>query len=230
MIKSTQSKLLKPVLAAIFAALALIVGYLEIVWPLAPWLKLDFSEVIILISLILIGFNHTLGVIVIRSVVRWLISGHSTNIPFPFFGETVAIVTSVMMIVIYSTFSKLFYLNTHQKEGRADSIYTRNVGFASGLGREIAVGLIVTVLMSLFMVAINYLVVTPSFASNGEYPFFVQMVNSGKYDRMIGGSGFVNYTIFIVSLYAPFNLVKFASCMFLFTLVRRPLLHAIVQD
>lgn len=87
MINNTNNKLLKPVLAAILAALALIVGYLEIVWPMAPWLKLDFSEVVILISFVLIGFNHTLAVIVIRSVVRWLISGHSTNIPFPFLGK-----------------------------------------------------------------------------------------------------------------------------------------------
>ena len=84
MMNETSYKSLKPVLAATLAALALIVGYIEIVWPLAPWLKLDFSEVVILISFVFLGFNYTLAVIVIRSVIRWLISGHSTNIPFPF--------------------------------------------------------------------------------------------------------------------------------------------------
>ncbi len=229
MINNTNNKLLKPVLAAILAALALIVGYLEIVWPMAPWLKLDFSEVVILISFVLIGFNHTLAVIVIRSVVRWLISGHSTNIPFPFFGETVAIIASIVMILIYMGFSRVLRINNYRYD-RPNSVYEGNKSLVSGIGREIALILIVTVLMALFMVTINYLVVTPSFASSGEYPFFISLVNSGKYDRMFGGPGIMNYTIFIVSLYGPFNLVKFASCMILFTLIRRPILIAINSE
>src|SRR5690554_5266772 len=88
-----NKELIRIVFAAILAALAILVGYIEIVWPIAPHLKLDFSEVIVLASLVLIGFKHTIGVIVVRSVVRWLITGR-TDVPFPFFGESIAIIAS----------------------------------------------------------------------------------------------------------------------------------------
>jgi riboflavin transporter FmnP len=229
MMNETSYKSLKPVLAATLAALALIVGYIEIVWPLAPWLKLDFSEVVILISFVFLGFNYTLAVIVIRSVIRWLISGHSTNIPFPFFGETVAIVASVVMVLFYMLFSKIFSLTKIVKEPEDISL-AEPKSLGKDLLKEFSVGLIITIIMTLVMVGLNFLVVTPSFVSQGEYPFFFNMVNSGKYDRMFGGPGLSNYTIFIVTLYGPFNLVKFASCMAVFTLVKKPLVNALNQE
>ena len=65
----------KLVLASIFTALSIVIGYLEIPWPLSAWLKLDFSEVVILLSLIVLGFRQTAAVIVLRSIIRWLVSG-----------------------------------------------------------------------------------------------------------------------------------------------------------
>ncbi|MGI6786970.1 MAG: MPN527 family putative ECF transporter permease subunit [Acholeplasmataceae bacterium] len=219
MIENYQNnKLLKPVFAAILAALALVVGYVEIVWPVAPWLKLDFSEVVILASFILIGFNHTLAVIVIRSVVRWLITANSTDVPFPFFGETVAIIASLTMVLLYMLFSKVF----NNKKESQDSLKIQII-------KDVIVAVIVTLLMTIFMVIINFFIVTPSFASQGAYPFFTSFVNSGKYDGLFGG-GYLNYLIFIITLYGPFNLVKFALCLTVFTLIKKPLFTAITIE
>ncbi len=227
----TQKELLRVVFAAVLAALALVVGYIEIRWPIAPWLKLDFSEVVILITFILIGFKHSLGVIVIRSVIRWLISADSTNVPFPFFGETVAIVASIMLVLVYYLISSLLRNNdfirkkaTDKVEIDASLVKKERITY---IVKDIVGIILITIIMATFMVVLNFFVVTPSFASQGAYPFFTSFVNSGKYDALIGGSGYWKYGIFVVSVYGPFNLLKFASVMFLFTLIKRPLAAAI---
>ncbi len=221
---ATNNKLLKPIFAAIIAALAIIVGYIEIVWPGAPHLKLDFSEVVILVSLIIVGFNYTLAVIVIRSVVRWLISGHSTNIPYPFFGETIAIVASLVMVLIYMLFIKVIKPKKDSNINE-DLPSTKKKEVAKIVGKEIAMIVIVTVLMAIFMVGINFVLVTPAYLSAGEYPLFFQFLNSGNFD-----GGLLEYTSLIVAMYLPFNLVKFALCLTIFTLIKKPLQMAITIE
>lgn len=224
--KNKQNRLLKPVFAAILAALAIIVGYIEIAWPAAPHLKLDFSEVIILVSLLMVGFNYTLGVIVIRSVVRWLITGHSTNIPYPFFGETIAIVASIVMVLIYMLFTKTLKLNKEiADDGRIKSPYHIQNKNKSNFIKELAMIVIVTILMAIFMVGINFVLVTPAYLSAGKHPLFFQFLNSGQFD-----GGLVKYTVLIVSMYLPFNLVKFALCTSVFTIIKKPLKIAITIE
>lgn len=159
-----NKELIRIVFAAILAALAILVGYIEIVWPIAPHLKLDFSEVIVLASLVLIGFKHTIGVIVVRSVVRWLITGR-TDVPFPFFGESVAIIASIALVIFFLLISKLLKISNKREEEtetRSRGPYDiRYSGPGSLFAKEIALIAIVTVLMALFMTTINFFIVTP---------------------------------------------------------------------
>ena len=64
------------------AAISIVLGLIEIPWPFippplagVPFLKLDFSEIAILVSLILIGADNTFLVIILRTVSRRLIMG-----------------------------------------------------------------------------------------------------------------------------------------------------------
>lgn len=225
-----QKELIKVVFAAILAALALIVGYVEIVWPLAPWLKLDFSEVVVLISFILLGFRHTVGVIVVRSVIRWLVTTNSTNTPFPFFGETIAIVASISLVVIYLLVSKILKVDNKPKSKETERVkspyHLAKNGPVKVIAKEIGLIVIVTILMALFMVVFNFLVVTPSFLSAGEHPFFLSFLRAGGNPRM-GGGNIVSYAIAITTFYAPFNLLKFASCLIIFTMMKKPILSTI---
>ena len=229
-VSENQKQLLKVVFTAILAGLALVVGYIEIRWPIAPWLKLDFSEVIILLSLIMIGFSHTLGVIVIRSVIRWLITADSTNIPFPFFGETVAIIASIVVVLVYMLANFIFRDNDYElaksKERRLPYPKLRNET-AIRVFKDVGKIVFVTIILAAFMVAINFFIVTPSFASQGQHIFFTSFVNSGDYAGMIGGTGLRNYTIFVTTLYGPFNLLKFASCLIIFTIIKKQLVKVI---
>ena len=225
-ISEGKKQLLKIVFAAILAALALVVGYIEIVWPIAPWLKLDFSEVIILISFILIGFKHTLGVIVIRSIVRWLVTSHSTNIPFPFFGELVAITASIVVVLVYMFIRRSLAIKDYpaiQNNERVKSPYEQKKSSAGNkVFKEIMSIILVAILMTLFMVGINFFIVTPAYLSKGSHYFYSTFLNSGDYD-----GDFMTYLSLIVVTYAPFNAVKFASCMVLFSIIKKPITSAI---
>jgi riboflavin transporter FmnP len=224
-----NKELIRIVFAAILAALAILVGYIEIVWPIAPHLKLDFSEVIVLASLVLIGFKHTIGVIVVRSVVRWLITGR-TDVPFPFFGESIAIIASIALVVFFLLISKLLKISNKREEEtetRSRGPYDiRYSGPGSLFAKEIALIAIVTVLMALFMTTINFFIVTPAYASKGSHVFFTTFVNSGEYG-FNAVDGYVPYLIAMIVMYIPFNLIKFASCLFLFMLIKKPLISEI---
>src|SRR5690554_7918317 len=90
----------KMVLTAIFAALSIIVGFFEIPWPPMPFLKLDFSEVIVLTSLLVVGLPRTIIVIIIRSLIRELIVPKPFE-PIPVIGELMAILGSIVIVVLY---------------------------------------------------------------------------------------------------------------------------------
>lgn len=237
-ISKTRKEILKLVLSAIFAALAIVVGLLEIVWPPAPWLKLDFSEVVILVSLLLLGFNHTFFVIIVRSVVRWLTSSGNTDIPFPFFGETIAIITSLSVVLVYMLARHITRnydyprIKNHKKGKR--SIYKvsqegepeASPSKAWLATTDIVKIVFTTIIMAIIMIILNFFIVTPSFASQGAHPFVTSFVRSGQYHQF-GADSYSGFLWFVTSLYGPFNLVKFLINMTIFTIIKYPLMKAI---
>ena len=52
-VKNTKTK--KMVLVAILMALGMILNLIEIPYPFAPWLNLDFSEIVVLVAIELLG-------------------------------------------------------------------------------------------------------------------------------------------------------------------------------
>lgn len=228
---TAKKELIQVVFGAMLAALAIIVGYVEIVWPPFPFLKIDFSEVIILASLVLIGFKRTIGVIIIRSFVRGLLSPNRTDIPFPFFGETIAAIASIALIVFFLFISKLLKIRNQAEEEtqqtRVKSPYDFRYDKPVMVGiKEVALIIIVTILMTVFMITINFLVVTPAHISIGSELFFTTFVESGKYTHAFG-EGYLGYTLTILGMFGPFNLIKFASCLLLFSLIKKPLINEI---
>lgn len=201
--------------AGIFAALAILIGYLEIPWPLTPWLKLDFSEVVVLISFITIGFSYTGAVIVVRSVIRWIISGNNANL-VPFFGEFMAITASLFIVLIYilatiitNTRTKsLVDLNSSGEEAPKMTIL-----------QIIINGLIVTVGITLYMTAFNYFVATPLYVSSGKHLYFGSFINDANF-AFIHKNNLWAYTVFTITAYVPFNAVKAVLTMIAFETLR----------
>lgn len=94
-----------------FSTLAIVLGFIEIpLGTIIPGGKIDFSEVVILVSLLILGVKNTSFVIILRSLVRILIP-NELDLLLQILGELIAITAS--FIIVYSTiiFNKLLKKN-----------------------------------------------------------------------------------------------------------------------
>lgn len=215
--RKVNSEVKRMVLTAIFAALAIVVGYIEIPWfPPLSFLKLDFSEVVILTSLITLGFNRTLVVIVLRSGVRWLISSGNTDIPFPFFGELLAITASIVIIssavlafkVTRSSQTPLFL--TDKKDRKLETIPPL---------KQFIHMLLVIVIFTTFMTLLNAFITFPAMLSGGKYYLVTQAFSAGFKDPFGWFSSVGSYLRIMGLFVATFNIVKGALTMTVFSLL-----------
>lgn len=85
-----------------FSSLAIVVGIFEI--PIGYiGVKLDFSEVIILLSFLILGFKKTTLVIILRSVIRFILpplSASQTSVDpiWKLLGEFIAVIASLLLV------------------------------------------------------------------------------------------------------------------------------------
>lgn len=91
-------KLRKVVYTISLSAIALVVSLIEIPIPIAVGFKLDLSEVVILVTYLILGFKGSLTVILFRSLTRGLFRGYS---PMNLFGEAIAILASLTILLTY---------------------------------------------------------------------------------------------------------------------------------
>lgn len=216
--ENNKERIFKLILSSILAGLSILIGMFEIPMTfLAPWLKLDFSEVVILISLLILGYFRTIGVIITRSIVRWFIPIQTqTNIPFPFYGELIAILASIIIISFYEL-AKIIL-----KDNDIDNFkHNKKV-----ILKDIIKIVFITLGLTLFMTLINYFITTPALLSAGEHLFFTSYVNSGGH-FLSYGTGYKAYTIGIISIYVPFNIIKGLSIGIIYTILKRPIITSL---
>jgi len=199
----------KSVLTASFVALAIVVGFIQIPWPPAPFLSIDFSEVIILACLITLGFKLASVTIVLRSVVRLLVGLTTTAaMDLPYFGEVMAIIASFTLIIAYVIITRLTRtahkpLIIYKEEKPEKYPFIRNL---------INVGFVV-VTFTVVMVLFNYFFAIPINTSGGKHLFVVSYVNA------FFDGNFWGYTTFLIPIVLPFNLVKGIVTMIVFELI-----------
>lgn len=195
-------------LTAIFISLSIIVGLFEI--PMPP-MKLDLSEVIILVSLYFLGILKTIPVILFRSIIRYLLLG-GTDIPFVFFGELIAIFASFVLVFTTWIFLKVIrkYLNLN-KSSTTDFL----IGY-------ILSALVMVVVVSLVLTVFNILIIYPAFLSFGKYYFlnnsFIINILPKSFLRV---NDLKNYLIAVIGFVLPFNIIKFSLTYYFFAYVVR---------
>ncbi len=204
-------------ITAIFAALAITIGYLEIPWfPPLVFLKLDFSEVVILVSLVTLGFNRTIVVIVLRSVIRWLVSSSNTDIPFPFFGELLAITAS--LVIILSAILAFKITKTNQTPLFLSDKKDRDLKDVPLLKQFINT-VIVVAIFATFMTLLNAFITFPAMLSAGKYYFAPTAFREG-FNKAFFES--LNTYVGIIFLgVAPFNIVKGILTMVAFSILHK---------
>ena len=100
------TKTRKIVLSAILAALGMILGVLEIPYPLAPWLNLDLSEIVVIMAISMLGFKSALFVCGCKFLVSILFKGPVGPIAI---GQITALIASLTICCVY------YFLSQHIK-------------------------------------------------------------------------------------------------------------------
>lgn len=213
-----ESQIKKNVLTAVFAALSIVVGFFEIPWiPPYSFLKIDFSEVIVLISLLMLGFPRTVVVIVIRSLVREF-TGIKPFEPIPYLGEIMAILGSLVIITTY----KLLFM---RKKHRKDEVICGSFCDNEPLYKIIIKVIILVSIFSVFMTGVNYFVTAPIQFSGLKHYFITSFLKDPNYNFT-----FTTYTTTILSMFLPFNFVKGILVMIVFKTIDRLLSKNNIYD
>ncbi len=191
------------------AAISIVLGLIEIPWgifvPQASFLKLDFSEVAILIALILVGTSDTFFVILLRAVARRLVIGMG---PDQWLGEFLAILASLSLMLGYVILSKI--LNKKEEP----IINGNDVNLDVSLKEWMIGPVLLTLLLTTILFTVNLFFATPLYYSLfGDTTWTFAGIMNGESMFFPNPADYINFTVIA---YIPFNLIKGAlvTCIF----------------
>lgn len=202
------TKTRKLVLSAGLAALGVILGLLEIPYPLAPWLNLDLSEIVVIMAISILGFKSALFVCVCKFFVSILFKGPVGPIAI---GQITALIASLTICCVY------YFLSKYIKFEKEWISYVINM--------------MVTMLIFAFvMFILNYLFVTPTYLTQKptwytDLPFALDInAFNDQYGTNMVVPEFLSFlspygqAIFII--YFPFNFIKGVISAIVYYIVR----------
>lgn len=202
------TKTRKLVLSAGLAALGVILGLLEIPYPLAPWLNLDLSEIVVIMAISILGFKSALFVCVCKFFVSILFKGPVGPIAI---GQITALIASLTICCVY------YFLSKYIKFEKEWISYVINM--------------MVTMLIFAFvMFVLNYLFVTPTYLTQKptwytDLPFALDInAFNDQYGTNMVVPEFLSFlspygqAIFII--YFPFNFIKGVISAIVYYIVR----------
>ncbi len=214
---SNYLRLKKMLYVVSLSAVSIVLGLVEITWPIpgASFLKLDFSEVAILVSLLVLGNRETLIVIVIRSLARRMFNGFTLD---GIVGEMIAVFASLSILMAYNLARR--FLGQKEKP----LLYEVSVnGNKIHLKEFIVFTSTVALLLTVILFALNFFITTPIYYTLPN-PYVPVLSISGKMHfivfTFIPDSPFTYFEYFwaLFTIYIPFNLTKgiLVSIVFLF--------------
>ena len=174
------------VLALLSAIGVILMSYLQIPYPIAPFLKIEFSDFVVIFAFLLFGFKESLIVALVKTGCDLLIRGPETGGMFPFVAHITALVASL---------SYVFALWLVSKFVKSEKVYKKVLKYS-----------LVVLIVSTIMTFANYTILTPLFL--GEVSFFGIGLSENTMGMITNLTGMNNFFLAIVFLYLPFNLLK----------------------
>ncbi len=213
------------------SAIAIVVGFIEIPWPLVPWLKLDFSEVVILVSVLILGVKKTFIVILLRSAARFPITlGGFFGLPGALIGEGIAILASVVIVLAYILAKKLLKIDEHPL------VYEVDIDNKSTVKHFFVITIVITTALTIVLFSVNFFITTPMFFSllgfteSGAFhpTVFTFIPDATGFASREGGlaiddvfyGNWGGYILFSIIAYVPFNIVKGILVSIVFLLIK----------
>ena len=177
---------------------AVLMAFVKIPDPFAPWLEIEISEITTIIGYALYGLPGGALVAIIKTGLKLLFVGTSSN----YLGELTAILASLMFIVG-------MFVTSHFKL------------FKKGLGFRIIAYVSIAILVSAVMTLFNAIFITPSYLTiYANPPRLTTCFEDGMITKVYNylskaNEQSVNAWLYIGSIsviYLPFNLLKVAIC------------------
>lgn len=230
---SNYLRLKKMLYIVVLATIAIVLGLIELP-VILPWLKLDLSEVVILVAVIVLGYKGALSVVFLRAAGRrifkliapFLNIGLVEDPIMGLIGEMIAIIASLIIILTYYLVSKA--IKTHRKP----LIMAIDVEPPKTTLKElIMVTFFITFALSVVLVSFNFLIGTPLYLSYYGHVYFgvldrvyltsfgfvsdpglqqaIQSISDAWYlDEPIFSANLRSFFIYNVVSYVPFNIGK----------------------
>jgi len=175
----TNYSIKKLIFIASLAAISVVFGLIEI--PLGlPWLKLDVSELAILVAAVVIGYKGAFGLVFVRGIFRQAFQGQ-LFMPTELVGEAIAMIASTVLLLTYYGLSKA--IKTYRKPLILEAVVDpQMVSFKEVI--VIVAGLTVT--LTVVMITLNIFILTPIYLST--------------YDALFGFFGFSSFHITVFTL------------------------------
>jgi riboflavin transporter len=217
-------------------AIASVAIVLSVIEPpvILPWLKLDLSEVVVLVAVVVVGYKGAFTVIFLRAVMRPLI-----KLLIPFFaedliqsliGEMIAVIASFMIIGAYYIVSKMI------KTDRKPLIEVIDVNPPKTTLKEVIfVTLGIAFILSIVLTLFNFFIGSPlyisylgflfGFSDNIHFTVFGFLNDSGI-SNLLSNLGldfeasFKGFFVYNVVSYVPFNIGKAILTSFVFLAIK----------
>lgn len=190
-----HSPTFKMLMIALLSALgAILMSFIQLPYPIAPFLRIEFSDVAVLIAFLLFGWKEAVFVGLFKAVLNGMILGPVGPL---WIGQISAFLASMAYV------SGLFLVLRLSK-----------------IKHPIVLALMVVVWVTSLMLAVNYFIVTPVYLQTN----FIAIRNSIALRDFLAFIGFdtsLGYLTFTVVLYAPFNFIKGSAIMAVYFVVSR---------
>ena len=192
---------------AMLSALGFVLmAFAQFPYPLAPWLKIEISEIVTIIAYALYGLPGGISVAVIKTALNLAVHG-----PVGLgIGDLTALFTSMMFVLG-------LFLTSHVFKW-----------FKKGLGFRILAYCVIVIMVTVTLTVLNAIFITPSYLTVfGSNPHFSTCFEEGAISNVMSyitgkettdANGWA-YVGLISSIYGPFNLMKAGACFLIYELI-----------
>lgn len=185
------------------ASMSVVLSLIEIPWfpipPVGAFLKLDFSEVIILFSILILGYKDTFVVILIRTIGRRFFRGFGID---GWIGEFLAVNASLAIMLAHYTAIKILRKAAKPLIVEVPA-FEENVSIKNIFVMTTSITLFLTIILT----TVNFFIGTPMYFGlflTGT-PIFNPFELVSVYPDF---ANIYDYLVFCLISYVPFNLVK----------------------
>ena len=199
------------------STLAIVVGFFEI--PIGvTGLKFDFSEIVILLSFLMLGFKSTSVIILLRSVVRFVLpakTGAEAEIIIKLLGEVIAMLASFLLVFSYQITKKIFRKN-EKPLLLAIPTEVKEPSIAIHIVNAVLSALLLTIGITIFHILFTVPIYTSYLFNQGKHHFFITtyLSDPNYNDSLIG---VIKYVIIMFGL---MNVIKGALSSVLFLILK----------